>query len=237
MDLSALNLELAALSTEEVVRKLFALDPAGTVLACSASMEDTVLLHMLAEAAKSAGKKPRAFVLDTGRLPEETYQVLEDCRQKYHFEFEMVFPESQDVEKLLRAKGPFSFYESIENRKECCHIRKVLPLKRALSGATLWITGMRREQSVTRADVPFVELDQAHGGILKANPLALWTEKMVYDYASAHNVPVHPLHRRGFPSIGCEPCTRAIQPGEDFRAGRWWWENADQKECGLHVKS
>ncbi len=176
MEPNALNQELAGLEAPEIVRKLYRIDPEHTVLACSGGIEDTVLLHLLADAAREVGRKPRAFVLDTGRLPEETYQVLEDCRQKYGFEFEVYFPEAAAVEKLLRTKGPFSFYESIENRKECCHVRKVEPLRRALSGVSLWFTGLRREQSVTRADVPLVERDTAHGGILKARHLAEWTE-------------------------------------------------------------
>jgi len=228
------NKQYGESSAQEVVDAVLAISADKTTLACSLSVEDTVLLHMLDLAAKKAGAHPRAFVLDTGRLPEETYQILDECRQKYSVQIDTYFPEASAVEALVRKKGPYSFYESVENRKECCHIRKVEPLKRALSGMNLWITGLRREQAVTRADTALLEIDGTQGGILKASPLASWTEKMVYDYASANNVPVHPLHRRGFPSIGCEPCTRAIVDGEDIRAGRWWWENPDQKECGLH---
>lgn len=224
-------------SAEEVVEAALRLSPERTVLACSLGIEDTVLVHMAVKAAGRIGTKARGFVLDTGRLPEECYGTLEDVRQKYGSVLEIYFPDAARVEGLVRAKGPYSFYESIENRKECCHIRKVEPLRRALAGQDGWITGLRKEQSVTRADTPLFEIDETHGGILKVNPLAEWTEKMVYDYAAANNVPVNPLHRKGFPSIGCEPCTRAVQPGEDVRAGRWWWENPAQKECGLHVKS
>lgn len=231
-----LNRRHAGASPQEILRAVLAMDPERTVLACSLGIEDTVLLHMQVEEARKLGKTARAFVLDTGRLPEDSYATLEDCRQKYGAVLDVFFPDASAVESLVRAKGPYSFYESIENRKECCRVRKVEPLKRALAGRTAWITGLRKEQSVTRSDTPLFEMDEAHGGILKVNPLADWTEKMVYDYAAAHNVPVNALHRKGFPSIGCEPCTRAVQPGEDVRAGRWWWENAAQKECGLHVK-
>jgi len=233
--IQALNERHSGSTAEEIVRATLEIEPRA-ILACSLGIEDTVLLHILSAEAGKLGLKPRGFVLDTGRLPEECYAALEDCRQKYGDVLEIFFPEAQAVEKLVRAKGPYSFYESVENRKECCRIRKVEPLKRALSGSLAWITGLRREQSVTRADTPLFELDETHGGILKVNPLSNWTEKMVYDYAAANNVPVNSLHRKGFPSIGCEPCTRAVEPGEDVRAGRWWWENAAQKECGLHIK-
>lgn len=235
-EISKLNDRHAASSVEDLVAAVLGLDPAHTTLALSLSVEDTVLLHVLSLAAKTLGVQAHAFALDTGRLPEETYQVLDEVRQKYsNVTIDIFFPDATSVEKLVRMRGPYSFYESIENRKECCHIRKVEPLKRALASKTAWMTGLRREQSVTRADISLFERDETQGGILKVSPLAAWSESMVYDYAKAHNVPVHPLHRKGFPSIGCEPCTRAVQPGEDIRAGRWWWENADQKECGLHA--
>lgn len=233
---AGLNERHASASAEEILRAGLEIDPDRTVLACSLGIEDTVLLHMLVQEAAKLGKQARGFVLDTGRLPEESYGVLEDCRQKYGAVLEVFFPAAASVERLVHEKGPYSFYESVENRKECCRIRKVEPLRRALAGKSAWITGLRKEQSVTRSDTPLFELDETHGGILKVNPLANWTEKMVYDYAAAHNVPVNALHRKGYPSIGCEPCTRAVEPGEDIRAGRWWWENAAQKECGLHVK-
>lgn len=201
-------------------------------LACSFGAEDVALVDMLVKIAP----EPRIFVLDTGRLHQETYDVMERCRQRYHIEFEVYFPQTALVEQLLRTKGANSFYLSVENRKECCHIRKVEPLGRALQGLQAWITGLRRQQAVTRASIPKIEVDSAHGGILKLNPLADWSEAQVWDYIRAHHVPYNVLHDRGFPSIGCVPCTRAIQPGEDIRAGRWWWETPEQKECGLHVK-
>lgn len=202
-------------------------------LASSLGIEDMVLAHMLAEKTNS----PRVFVLDTGRLHQETYDVMGEARAKYGFEFEVYFPDHAEVQKLMRTKGPNSFFESVENRKECCAIRKVAPLRRALSDASAWITGLRRSQSPDRAGTPLFEMDQAHGGLLKINPLVDWSEQQVWDFAKANRVPYNVLHDRGFPSIGCAPCTRAVQPGEDPRAGRWWWEDATMKECGLHVKS
>jgi phosphoadenosine phosphosulfate reductase len=226
-----LNRQLAGQPPQAVLE--WALDRFGdrVALACSLGAEDVALLDMLAKIRPGS----RAFVLDTGRLHEETYETLMLCRQRFDLKIECYFPQSAGVEALLNEKGPFSFYDSVENRKECCHIRKVEPLQRALSGLDAWITGMRRAQSVTRADTQVVELDTAHGGILKLNPLVDWSEEQVFAYNREHRVPVNPLHAKGFPSIGCAPCTRAIQPGEDIRAGRWWWESPDNKECGLHT--
>lgn len=201
-------------------------------LACSFGAEDMVLVDMLAKIAPTA----RIFVLDTGRLHAETYEVMERARQKYGIEFEVYYPRTEGVENLLRTKGPLSFYRSIEDRKECCGIRKVEPLRRALSGRKGWITGLRRAQAVTRTTLAKVEADADHGGILKLNPLADWSEEQVWAYLREHRVPYNALHDQGFPSIGCAPCTRAIQPGEDVRAGRWWWESPEHKECGLHAR-
>lgn len=201
-------------------------------LASSFGAEDVVLIHMLSE----IDKKARIFSLDTGRLPQATYDVMHECQHKYGIQFEVMFPERAEVEAMERAKGPNSFYESIENRKECCNIRKVFPLKKVLATCDAWITGLRREQNVTRLDTPKVEIDKGFGGIAKLNPLSSWTSKDVWDYIKQHDVPYNKLHDRGYPSIGCEPCTRAIKPGENERAGRWWWENPDTKECGLHAK-
>ncbi|HEY0709586.1 MAG TPA: phosphoadenylyl-sulfate reductase, partial [Polyangia bacterium] len=174
------------------------------------------------------------FALDTGRLPEETYQTADRVRDKYGIEIEWLFPEHVAVETLLRKKGPYSFMDSLDNRHECCGIRKVEPLGRILSTLDGWVTGLRRDQSVTRAETPPVELDRGHGGIAKLNPIIAWSNEELWAYADAQRVPVHPLHRKGYPSIGCAPCTRAVQPGEHPRAGRWWWENPESKECGLH---
>lgn len=202
------------------------------VLASSFGAEDVVLIDMIVKVRKDA----RIFSLDTGRLPQATYDVMDACRAKYGIAFEVMFPDTEKTQAMERAKGMNSFYESIENRKECCNIRKVEPLRKILSTAEAWITGLRREQNVTRAAVAKCEVDKSFGGILKLNPLAEWTSKETWDYIKKNEVPYNKLHDMNYPSIGCEPCTRAIKAGEDERAGRWWWENPDSKECGLHVK-
>ncbi|MGQ9790676.1 MAG: phosphoadenylyl-sulfate reductase [Armatimonadota bacterium] len=232
-DISNLNAQFEALPPQALLK--WAVEQFGNrvALACSFGAEDVVLVDMLVKVTP----QPRIFVLDTGRLHQETYDVMERCQQRYHIEFEVYFPQTALVEQLLRTKGANSFYLSVENRKECCHIRKVEPLGRALQGLQAWITGLRRQQAVTRASIPKIEVDEAHGGILKLNPLADWSEEQVWEYIRAHNVPYNVPHDKGFPSIGCAACTRAILPGEDIRAGRWWWETPEQKECGLHVKS
>ena len=200
-------------------------------LACSFSLEDVVLVDMLMSIRKDA----RVFALDTGRLNPETYECADAIRNKYGLDVEWYFPRHEQVEGMERGKGLFSFRESIENRKECCFIRKVEPLGRALDGLDGWITGMRREQGVTRTDIDAVEQDEAHGGIAKVNPLAGWSLEDTWKYVRTHFVPYNRLHDQGYPSIGCAPCTRAVAPGDDSRAGRWWWENPDHKECGLHL--
>ncbi|WP_348813044.1 phosphoadenylyl-sulfate reductase [Flavobacterium maritimum] len=174
------------------------------------------------------------FTLDTGRLFQETYDVFHKTLKKYKKEIKTYFPEAASVEELLNKKGPNSFYESVENRKECCFIRKVAPLTKALKGNAIWITGLRAEQSENRSDLATFEYD-AHFDIIKFNPLLKWTLKEVEDYLEKNNVPQNVLHKKGFVSIGCAPCTRAIAPGEDIRAGRWSWESS-HKECGLHQK-
>ena len=232
ISLDAVVPRLVDASAEEVVR--WALETFGrdVTFACSFGAEDVVLVDLIARLDPGA----RMFVLDTGRLNQETYDTMDRCRQRYGVEFETMHPQTEAVQRLLSTKGPNSFYDSIESRKECCGIRKVEPLRRALAGTRAWITGLRRAQSVTRTDLPKVELDETHDGIFKINPLAEWSVEDVWAHIKANGVPYNPLHDRGFPSIGCAPCTRAIAPGEDLRAGRWWWENPDQKECGLHVR-
>ena len=180
--------------------------------------------------------KIKIFTLDTGRLNEETYEVMDQIRRKYGVRIESYFPDKEAVQKLEREKGFYSFRESVDNRKECCAIRKVEPLGRALKGLEAWITGLRRDQAVTRGKVQKIEADEAHAGLFKMNPLADWSEKDVWSYIKKNSVPYNRLHDQGYPSIGCAPCTRAIKPGEDIRAGRWWWESADHKECGIHLK-
>ncbi len=172
------------------------------------------------------------FSLDTGRLFQETYDVLQLTRTKYKLPIKVYYPEAAQVEKMVLDKGPNSFYDSVENRKECCFIRKVVPLKRALTGAKIWVTGIRADQSANRQSMDLVEWDDAHQ-LIKYNPLLHWSFEDVEKFIKENNVPVNALHKKGFPSIGCAPCTRAIAPGEDIRAGRWWWETS-AKECGLH---
>ncbi len=174
------------------------------------------------------------FTLDTGRLFQETYDVFNSTLKKYKKPIDVFFPEAEKVQNLVTQKGPNSFYDSVENRKECCFIRKVLPLQKALAGKKIWITGLRAEQSENRSDLNFFEYD-AHFDIIKYNPLLKWTLQEVQDYLDKNNVPQNSLHKKGFVSIGCAPCTRAILPDEDIRAGRWWWESS-HKECGLHQK-
>jgi phosphoadenosine phosphosulfate reductase len=239
---------VSPLSPEELVeaRARLAAAPAEAVLAWAESrfgtaaaiassfgVEDVVLIDLAARHAP----RMRVFTLDTGRLHPETYEVMEEVRRRYRVRIESWFPERAAVEELVREKGHFSFRLSVADRKECCAIRKVEPLRRALQGCAAWVTGLRREQSVTRTGVEVLEIDEAHGGIAKLNPLAAWSEAQVWEYARERHLPTNALHGRGFPSIGCAPCTRAIAPGEDPRAGRWWWEAPEQKECGLHLRA
>ena len=198
------------------------------VFSTSFGQEDQVITALIAK-----NELPiTIFTLDTGRLFQETYDVFHKTLKKYKIEIKTYFPEANAVEDLLNKKGPNSFYESVENRKECCFIRKVAPLTKALNGNEIWITGLRAEQSENRNDLAFFEYD-AHFNIIKFNPLLKWTLEEVQNYIDNNNVPQNALHAQGFISIGCAPCTRAILPGEDIRAGRWWWESS-HKECGLH---
>ncbi len=198
-------------------------------LASSLGAEDMVVTDTVLE----AGLPIAIFTLDTGRLPPETLELLERVRSRYGRKIEVYRPDPGRVANYVAEHGANAFYESVELRKLCCHIRKVEPLARALTGRDAWITGLRRAQSITRADLPLREHDAVHG-IAKFNPLADWSENEVWAYLRDRGVPYNALHDRGYPSIGCEPCTRAIRPGEDVRAGRWWWESRDTKECGLH---
>lgn len=176
----------------------------------------------------------RVFTVDTGRLPQETYDVMEEVRRRYGIEIEVAFPDARQVESIVRRLGPNLFQTSVEARLLCCNVRKVEPIRGVLEGLDAWITGLRRDQWASRANIRKIEIDHDHGGLAKINPLADWTLEEVLDYNRAHGVPVHPLYAKGFTSIGCAPCTRATQPGEDPRAGRWWWEKNAPKECGIH---
>ena len=223
--------DLESRSPQEIVR--WAVQQFGdrVALASSFGAEDVAIIHMMVQVTP----KPHIFTLDTGRLNQETYDVMDKIREKYHVSIDVMFPKTDAVEQMVQEKGLNLFYHSIENRKLCCGIRKVEPLNRALDNLDAWITGLRRDQVVTRASVKKVDLDLDHGGMAKINPLADWTWEQVMDYVKKNGVPYNVLHDQGYPSIGCAPCTRAIKPGEDFRAGRWWWERPEQKECGLHV--
>ncbi len=225
--------ELAGASPQEVLAWAYkTFDLSRIALSNSLGLEDMVLTDMLMK----LDQEFPVFTLDTGRLFQETYDLMEEARLKWKLSMKVLFPDRAAVEALVREKGPNSFYYSLENRKECCRIRKIDPLKRELSTLDAWICGLRKEQSVTRTAVRKVEWDEAFG-LIKLNPLADWSEQQCRDYAKDNHVPVHSLHKKGFPSIGCAPCTRAVKPGEDIRAGRWWWENPESRECGLHRKS
>lgn len=201
-------------------------------LSCSfGAPEGMALLDMVHRVDPAA----RVFTLDTGRVHQATYDLIDRIRQRYDMQVEVLFPRAEDVEDMTRRKGLNLFYESVENRQICCRIRKVEPLNRYLAGLDAWVTGLRRDQNVTRSDTPKLEIDRVHGGMIKLNPIADWTRDQVMAYIRAHDVPINRLHEEGYPSVGCAPCTRAIRPGEDVRAGRWWWENAESKECGIHV--
>jgi thioredoxin-dependent adenylylsulfate APS reductase len=179
--------------------------------------------------------RARVFTIDTGRLPQPTYNLIDRVRGRYGIEVEVWFPEPARVQAMVREHGLNLFYESVEKRRLCCYVRKVEPLDRALAGLDAWIAGLRPDQAETRADVKAVEIDDVHGGRIKLNPLVTWTRDDVWKYVSEHHVPVNALHAEGYPSVGCAPCSRAIAEGEDERAGRWWWENADSRECGIHT--
>ncbi len=232
-NIKELNQEFESQSAQEVLAWALKKFSSEVALASSFGAEDVVLIDILWR----LDPKFRVFSLDTGRLHEETYEVMEAIREKYGISIESYFPDRSKVEKLEREKGLYSFRYSVEARKECCGIRKVEPLNRALSGLKAWITGLRRDQGTTRTETDKIEIDAAHGSIVKLNPIADWSEEQVWDYIRENNVPYNKLHDRGFPSIGCSPCTRAVKLIEDIRAGRWWWETPDSKECGLHVKS
>lgn len=204
---------------------------APATFASSFGAEDMVLLDLIAREFSGIS----IFTLDTGRLPTETLDLMHRAQAKYDIDLAIFKPQTSAVQSYVERVGVNGFYDSIENRQSCCHIRKVEPLARALTGAHAWLTGLRREQAPSRADLSTSEFDTIHN-ITKFNPLIDWTNDDVWAYIKANDVPYNALHDRGYPSIGCEPCTRAVKPGEDPRAGRWWWESkADQKECGLHV--
>jgi len=200
-------------------------------LASSLGSEDQVLTDMILV----ENSKARIFTLDTGRQFPENYEVIQECINKYGFSYEICFPEPSDIIELISVKGPNLFYNSIQDRKACCEVRKMKPLRKKLATVDCWVTGLRRQQSITRTDFHAVEWDE-NFKIYKINPLIEWKEENLWEYILENGVPYNKLHDIGFPSIGCQPCTRAVKHGEDIRAGRWWWETPEQKECGLHWK-
>lgn len=230
-NINKLNHQFADASAEEILEYFLKEYGDKITFASSLGAEDQVMTHMIAGIDKSAN----IFMLDTGRMFPETYEVLAKTNKRYNLNIQVYFPDSKRVEDMVNEKGINLFYKSIENRKLCCHIRKTEPLQRALKDKNAWITGLRREQAVTRNNLHKVEWDEQNE-LIKVNPLIGWTSKDIWEYIKTHRVPYNKLHDKGFTSIGCQPCTRAIMPGEDIRAGRWWWENPETKECGLHKK-
>lgn len=220
--------EAESLSATEAIRLVTEWFPQGVVFSSSLGQEDQVLTDMIYK----NGLPVKIFTIDTGRLFNETYELLDRTNARYRNNMQVYFPEAADVESFVQEKGINAFYESVENRKACCFIRKVIPLNRALKGAKVWITGLRSEQSDNRQDMPMIEWDEQRQ-LYKFNPLINWTYEQMMTYITVQNVPYNTLHDKGFISIGCAPCTRAIETGEHPRAGRWWWESS-QKECGLH---
>ncbi|MDP4187237.1 MAG: phosphoadenylyl-sulfate reductase [Bacteroidota bacterium] len=230
-EISVLNSRFEKKPAEEVLSYFLKEFKGKIALSSSLGAEDQVLTDMIA----TIDKETPIFTLDTGRLFPETYDLIDETNKQYNIKIQVYFPDFAKVEQMVKEKGMNLFYDSLENRKLCCHIRKIESLKRAFKGLDVWICGLRHEQSVTRIATKMVEWDEQHN-LVKVNPLIEWEEKEVWDYIHNHNVPFNTLHDKGFPSIGCQPCTRAIKPGEDIRAGRWWWEEPVHRECGLHVR-
>lgn len=231
-EIKLLNEQFKNKSAQEIVD--FAIDKFGLskiILATSLSIEDQVLTHIFAK----ANKDSRIFFLDTGRHFQSTYDLLQNTAELYLMKFEIYAPNHEELEAIVHEHGPNLFYESIELRKKCCEIRKVNPLQRVLKTVEAWVCGLRQEQALTRQDLNVFEWDESHE-IMKINPLAFWSEEKVWEYIKKENIPYNELYEENYRSIGCRPCTRAVNPGEDIRAGRWWWENPDKKECGLHIR-
>ena len=221
--------EFESLSAFESIENAVEKFSPNIALANSMGAEDMVIVDMLSK----INPKVEIFTLDTGRLHQDTYNLIDKIKEKYGINIIVYFPENKDLQKIIKSYGPNLFYKSVEYRKLCCNVRKIEPLKRALKILDAWICGLRKEQSVTRTEIKKIEFDSSNN-LYKVNPLADWSEKEVWDYIRKNEVPYNALHDKDFPSIGCLPCTRAIKPGEDTRAGRWWWEDPKNKECGLH---
>ncbi len=231
VEIEKLNESFIGKSPEDVIQ--YAVTYFGNKIALSSSLgaEDQVLTDMIMK----VNPDTRIFTLDTGRVFPEVYDLLSRTSKKYKKTIEVFFPDADDVETMVNQKGINLFYDSVENRKLCCQVRKIEPLKRAFHGLDAWICGLRAKQSVTRTEAQLFEWDE-NNGLVKINPLVHWDEEMLWNYIKENNVPYNKMHDKGFPSIGCQPCTRAIMDGEDIRAGRWWWENPNTKECGLHKR-
>ena len=230
--INQLNEQWTGLDAREILEKALLTFGAKITFASSMGAEDQVITYLLSKINKQAS----VFTLDTGRVFPETYELLHKTVNRYGLAIKSYSPDTLELEEMVNSRGINLFYESIENRKLCCHVRKIVPLRRALTGMDAWITGLRRDQSVTRTDLRIVEWDESNG-LIKINPLLEWSEEQVWDFIKSNDIPYNKLHDQGFPSIGCQPCTRAIEKGEDLRAGRWWWEMPDSKECGLHGKA
>lgn len=221
---------IRGLNTVDALRKLSGLFPGKVTFSTSFSFEDQLISHDIL----SNQLDISIFTLDTGRMFPETYSVWSRTNEKYNTQITPYYPDTEDIQRFVKERGPNAFYESVDNRKTCCHIRKVEPLSRALKGNAVWVTGLRAEHSMTRQGLEMMEWDEINQ-VVKFHPILHWTTDQVREYINKESIPYNPLHDKGFLSIGCAPCTRAIRPGEDFRAGRWWWEDQSKKECGLHV--
>lgn len=230
--IEALNKQFEGATPQEVLAWFVGQYNGRIGLASSLSIEDQALTAMLCGIGQ-VGQDVRIFTLDTGRLFPETYSTLSRTNEQFGIKVEVFFPDHTAVEQMVNSDGINLFYQSVEQRKKCCSVRKIEPLKRAFKGLEVWICGLRREQSPTRADMQVVEWDEGNQ-MLKINPLIDWTEEQTWAFIKQNGIPYNQLHDRGFPSIGCQPCTRAVEKGEDIRAGRWWWEDPMHKECGLH---
>ena len=231
MELKELKNRLTGFSCEEQMGMLASLFPGKVIFTTSLGIEDQVITHKIF----TNNLDIKIITLDTGRLFPQTYDVFSSTIIRYKKKINVYFPESEDVEKMVTEKGPYSFYQSVENRKECCRIRKVAPLGRALEGMEVWISGIRADQSDNRNNMDWIEYDAAKN-LYKFYPIFNWSFEEVNSFVKENNIPYNSLHDKGFVSIGCEPCTKAVKPGDDFRSGRWWWENEGAKECGLHSK-
>ncbi len=228
------------LNTAEALQLMAQKFPGQVTFSSSFSYEDQVITHdilayPLVEVAEVGNTGISIFTLETGRLFPETFSVWNSTNDRYNTHITAYYPNTKAIQDYVSDKGPNAFYESVDNRKSCCYIRKVEPLSRALQGNAVWVTGLRAEHSVARKDLEIIEWDEVNQ-VIKFHPLLHWTFEQVKEYIKKYNIPYNPLHDRGFVSIGCAPCTRAVRPGEDFRAGRWWWEDESKKECGLHER-